>query len=154
MTIDHNVAPETNPSEDLSPPVASPPSEDPKRWPTISDEMLVEYLAATQPYTIVILRAGPNRSMPGAQEVIWEHGRRNLSMRVAGLLPMIFPVAGGQEVCGVGIFNADPEAVGAIMAQDPAVQAGTITYDVYPTRSFPGDTLPKPSVAEARSDKS
>lgn len=28
------------------------------------------------------------------------------------------------------------------MDEDPGVQAGVFTYQIHPTRSFPGDTLP------------
>ena len=43
---------------------------------------------------------------------------------------------------GVGIFDATVEEVQAIIDGDPAVQAGLLTYQVLPTRSFPGDALP------------
>src|SRR5215469_12418488 len=102
MKIDHELAPDAAP-------VLS--TEDPSSWPTITDEIMLESLAATRPYTLVILKPGPNYSVPGAREIIWEHGRRNMSMRAAGLMPLIFPIPGGGEVCGVGIFNSDPEAV-------------------------------------------
>jgi hypothetical protein len=49
--------------------------------------------------------------MPGARDIIWEHGRCNVSMRAAGLMSLIFPIADGGEVCGIGIFNADPEVI-------------------------------------------
>jgi hypothetical protein len=45
-------------------------------------------------------------------------------------------------VTGVGIFDADPAEVEKIMAGDPGVQAGVFTYDIHPTRSFPGSALP------------
>jgi hypothetical protein len=156
MDVDQEFEQEKNSPEELSSPDAIPPgpSEDLMNWPTITDEMMMENKTITRPYTMVILKAGPNFSMSGAQKIIWEHGRRNLSMRAAGLMSMIFPVDDGGEVCGVGIFNADPEAIQRIMAQDPAVQAGIFTFGVHPTRSFPGDALPKPSVAQASHDQS
>jgi hypothetical protein len=156
MDVDQEFAQGKNRSGGLTSPDAAPPrrSEDPMNWPSITDEMMMENQTVTRPYTIVILKAGPNISTPGVEKIIWEHGRRNLSMRAAGLLSLIFPVADGGEVCGVGIFNADPEAIQRIMARDPAVQAGVFTFDVHPTRSFPGDALPKPLVAEASHDQS
>lgn len=156
MDVDQEFEQEKNRPGELTSPDAAPPlpSEDLTNWPTITDEMMMENKTVTRPYMMVILKAGPNISTPGAEKIIWEHGRRNLSMRAAGLMSMIFPVDDGGEVCGVGIFNADPEAIQRIMAQDPAVQAGVFTIDVHPTRSFPGDALPKPSVVQASHDQS
>jgi hypothetical protein len=125
-----------------------------QNWPTITDEMMVEYRTSTQPYTLVILNAGPQSEAPGADKIIWEHGRRFLAMRAAGLLPLILPVADGSGVWGAAIFNADPDAVQRIMAQDPAVQAAVLTFEVHPTRSFPGDALPRPAGAEEGEDGS
>jgi hypothetical protein len=51
-------------------------------------------------------------------------------------------VADGSDVNGLAIFNADPDRVRAIMAEDPGVKAGVFTFDIHPTRSFPGDRLP------------
>ena len=156
MDVDQEFPQGKNRPGERTSPEAVPPysSEDLMNWPTITDEMMMENKTVTRPYTMVILKAGPNIATPGVEKIIWEHGRRNLSMRAAGLLSMIFPVADGGDVCGVGIFNADPEATQRIMAQDPAVQAGVFTFDVHPTRSFPGDALPNPSVAEASQDQS
>jgi hypothetical protein len=44
---------------------------------------------------------------------------------------------------GVYIFNADMEKVKEIMEADPAIKAGIFTYELHPSRSFPGDELPK-----------
>lgn len=132
---------------------SSPPSAASMNWPTITDDMMLELKTRTRPYTLVILKAGPQRSMPGVEQLIWEHGRRNLSLRAAGLLSFIFPVADGGDVCGVGIFNAESEGVQQIMAQDPAIQAGVFTCEVHPTRSFPGDALPHPSDAQGHPDQ-
>jgi hypothetical protein len=115
--------------------------------PEITDEMMREALATTRGYTIVILKAGPNFSAQGerSQEVdniVWEHGRRNFALRAAGLLSIVCPVADGSGVNGLAIFNADPDRVRAIMTEDPGVKAGVFTFDIHPTRSFPGDCLP------------
>jgi len=116
--------------------------------PEVTDEMLTRSLEAVRPYTIVVLKPGPKFSLPGPDrdagvaKIIWEHGKRNLALRAAGLLPIVCPVADGSGVAGVGIFDATPEDVERIMAGDPAVEAGVLTYEIHPTRSFPGSTLP------------
>jgi hypothetical protein len=116
--------------------------------PQVSDEMLQEALQHIRQYTVVILRAGPRFDPPGpgrdpgVARIIWEHGKRNFALRTAGLMPIICPVADGSGVVGVSIFDADPEEVDRIMAGDPGVRAGLFTYEIHPTHSFPGSSLP------------
>jgi hypothetical protein len=119
--------------------------------PEVTDEMLREALPSAVPYTVVVLRAGPKFSMPGpnrddwVSKIIWRHGKRNFALRAAGLMPIVCPVADGSGVTGVGIFAASPEDVDRIMSQDPGVKEGVFTYDIHPTRAFPGSALPQPS---------
>lgn len=110
---------------------------------TITDEFMRQMRSTTKQYSIVILKAGPNKSEEGAEKILWEHGRRNYALRAAGLLSIVCPISDGSNVAGVGIFNATVEDVKQLMDEDPAVQAGVLTYEVHPTRSFPGDSIPK-----------
>jgi len=109
---------------------------------TISDEFMRAMLAKTKPYTPVPLRATPKLHEPGGDAVVWEQGRRNFSLRADGTLAIVCPVRDGSEWSGVGIFDAAAEEVVRIMDEDPGVKAGIFTYEVHPTRSFPGDSLP------------
>jgi len=116
--------------------------------PEVTDEQLQEALPTTRPYTIVVLKAGPKYQMPGpdrdqdVEKVIWAHGKRNFALRLAGLMPNVCPVADGSGVTGISIFDATPDDVDRIMSLDAGVQAGIFTYDIHPTRSFPGSILP------------
>jgi hypothetical protein len=80
-------------------------------------------------------------------DVAWinKHGKRNFALRTAGLMPIVCPVADGSGVTGVGIFAASPEEVERIMSGDPGVKEGMFTYDIHPTRTFPGSALPPPT---------
>lgn len=121
---------------------------DDSQLPTVTDEMLTQARSLLRPYTAVILRAGPNFSMPGpgrddgVAAIIWEHGKRNFALRTAGLMPIVCPVADGSGVTGISLFDADPEDVERIMSADPGVTAGVFTFEVHATRSFPGSCLP------------
>jgi hypothetical protein len=53
---------------------------------TITDEFMQQMISKTKTYSIVILKAGPNRNLPGVEKIIWEHGRRNFSLRKDGVL--------------------------------------------------------------------
>ena len=110
---------------------------------TITDEFMQAMLAQVQPYCVVILKAGPHKQAPGADHIIWEHGRRNFLLRAQGLLAIVCPIADGSAVAGIGIFTAPVEDVRRLMDADPAVQAGVLVYELHPCHSFPGDCLPR-----------
>ncbi len=110
--------------------------------PLISDEVMRQSLQTLRGYTIAILKKGPAHDPPRSDAIIWEHGRRNFALRAAGLLAIVCPIADGSELAGISIFDAEAADVERIMSGDPAVEAGVLTFEVHPSRSFPGDALP------------
>jgi uncharacterized protein YndB with AHSA1/START domain len=110
--------------------------------PVITDDDMRALLPRARPYTAVLLRAGGAYGRPGADAVIWEHGRRNFELRAQGTLAIVCPVTDDTDLCGVGIFDGAPDEIAALMDDDPGVRAGVFTYEVHPVRSFPGDALP------------
>ena len=111
--------------------------------PEITDEYMRQMLATTKDYCLMVLKAGPNRHAPGVDAIVWEHGRRNFSLRADGSLSIVCPVGDGSDVCGIGIFDLTVDAARRIMDEDPGVRAGVFTYELHPCRSFPGDALPR-----------
>ncbi|MGA1977907.1 MAG: hypothetical protein ABSG89_08645 [Bacteroidales bacterium] len=109
----------------------------------ITDEFMRQKLSGTRNFTIVVLKKGQYYNHPDAKGIIWEHGRRNFSLREEGLLAIVCPVNDGSELVGIGIFNADVEKTKQIMDGDPGVKEGIFEYEIHPTRSFPGDGLPE-----------
>lgn len=109
---------------------------------TITDEYMRQMLSDSRSYSLVILKATAKRSQPGADQIIWEHGRRNFSLRADGLLSIVCPLTDEGEVRGVSIFNASLEETKKIMEEDPAVKAGVLTYEIRTCLGFPGDSLP------------
>lgn len=110
---------------------------------TISDQYMKEMLATTKSYTMMTLKPGPNINHRNLQQIIWEHGRRNFELRAQGLLSIVCPVTADADIQGFGIFNADTETTAKILDEDPAVIEGIFLYEVYPIKSFPGDSLPE-----------
>jgi hypothetical protein len=108
----------------------------------ITDEYMREMRAKTKGYTFLMLKPGPRRFEPGADTIIWEHGRRNFALRAEGILSIVCPIGNG-EIAGIGIFDRTLEEVDALMKEDPAVMAGVLVYELHACRSFPGDALPK-----------
>ncbi len=110
---------------------------------TITDEFMRQMLTKTRNYTVVILKAGPKKKEPGADKIIWEHGRRNFALRADGVLPIVCPVNDGSDVSGIGIFHAGVEETKKIMDEDPGVKAGVFVYELHACRGFPGSRLPE-----------
>ena len=109
----------------------------------ITDEYMKEQLALSMPFTIVILKKGKAYKMPDVYPVIWEHGRRNFSLKADGLLSIVCPINDGSELSGIGVFTTDEEETKKIMDEDPGVKAGIFVYEIHPTKSFPGSRLPE-----------
>ncbi len=110
---------------------------------TITNEQMQAMLQTSRTYSVVILRSKPKRREPGVEPIIWEHARRNFSLRADGLLSIVCAINDGTEVSGVGVFPGSVDEVKAIMDDDPGVQAGVFEYEIHPCRSFPGDSLPQ-----------
>ena len=77
-----------------------------------------------------------------ADLVIDDAGRRNSFAARGGVLPIVCPIGDGSDVCGVGVLTVDPVAAAGIVDGDPGVQAGVLTYELHPCRSFPGTHHP------------
>ncbi len=110
---------------------------------TITDEYMKQRLTQAKAYCAVILKATPKRREPGVETIIWEHGRRNMSLQADGVLSIVCPVNDGSEISGIGIFNASVEETKKIMDDDPGVKAGIFVYELHLCRGFPGSSLPK-----------
>ena len=108
----------------------------------ITDEFMTRMLAKTRSYCIVILKDGPNHGKADRKKIVWEHGRRNFTLRRDGVLPIVCPITDDSEVSGVMIFEGSLDAVKKIMDEDPAVKEGIFTFEMHPCKSFPGDSLP------------
>lgn len=121
---------------------------DDTQLPALSDEEFLALRATVRPFTVCILKGGPSFETPGRDptigvtRIIWQHGKRNTALRLAGLMPVICPVSDGSEVKGICILDATPDEADRIMAGDPAVRAGVLTYEIHASRSYAGSTLP------------
>ncbi len=109
----------------------------------ITDEEMRDRISKAKNYTLLILKKAEKYGEPGADKLIWEHGRRNFQLRAEGVLAIVCPIRDGSEVAGIGIFNASPEETNKIYEADPAIQAGVLSFEVHACSGFPGDSLPK-----------
>jgi hypothetical protein len=109
---------------------------------SFTDDYMKERLSQAKPYTAAILRKGPAYQNADSFRIVWEHGRRNFLLQKEGLLPIVCPVNDGTDVAGVGLFTTDIEHTKLILEDDPAIKAGILTYEIHPSVSFPGSSLP------------
>lgn len=116
--------------------------------PEVSDQDFDTARETLRAYTAVVLRPGPAFERPGPDRgahvtaTILAHAKRNYALHLAGLLPVVCPVADGSDVVGLSLFDASPDDVERIMVNDPGVRAEIFAYEVHPTWSFPGSALP------------
>ncbi len=109
---------------------------------TITDDYMRQMIPTAKTYSLVLLKAGPSRHEPGADKIIWEHGRRNFALRADGVLSIVCPVGDGSDLCGLYIFNTSLEETGRIMDEAPGVKAGIFVYELHACRGFAGSCLP------------
>jgi hypothetical protein len=105
----------------------------------ITDEQMRQMLPKAKNCCIVLLKAEPRRFEPGVEKILWEHGRRNFSLKTDGIMPVVCQVIDGSYLSGVGIFYAGAEEVKKIMDEDPGVKAGVFSYEIHPCRGFIDD---------------
>lgn len=108
----------------------------------LAEEDFRAVLQTVTPYTMVVLKPAPNYEADGAGDIIARHGNRNLGLQRLGYLPIILPVRSNPAMSGVGVFTTDLGTTREIIETDPAVEAGVLAYEIYPTVSFPGSSLP------------
>ena len=113
--------------------------------PTISDEFMRERLAQAQSYALVIMRRNAKLKRPEVDPIIWEHGRRNMALQEAGLMPIVCPVRDESEYAGICILTVSLDRAREIFSEDPGVKAGIFALEVHPVGGFPGSALPRGS---------
>lgn len=107
----------------------------------MSDDAMRARIAAAHSYTLVLLSAGAHYRSEDARSIIWEHGRRNMRLADAGVMPIVCPVRDDTPLCGIAIMATTPERAADIMDGDPGVRAGVFAYELHPVSGFPGSIL-------------
>jgi hypothetical protein len=119
-----------------------------RQLPTITDALMRQrlnqfrsYTIETRPYTLGLLcQIASDAPQDAAASAVWEHMRRMIALMEDGTLVMMLAgtPAGDPEWGGLGVFDAAPAEVRAILETDPLVQAGLCTLEVHPAVVFPG----------------
>ena len=120
---------------------------DEESLPQMTEEEFAAFRQRARPFTVVILKAGPKFERPDPTfqsevgKIIYSHGKRNVQLHMAGIMPIVCPVNDGSGISGTCVFDTTPEEAELIMSRDPGVMAGVFTYEIHQSRSFPGSTL-------------
>lgn len=107
----------------------------------VTDEQIRDLAATAQPYSVAILRWGPERNSDGAHTIELEHQRRMVSLRADGVIAILCPID-SDTMAGVAIMTVPTHEAEAIMNADPCVRAHMIVCDVHACHCFPGDKIP------------
>lgn len=109
---------------------------------TFTDDAMNEQVMNAQPYSLVLLKAGPNSKHDTAPDLMWEHARRNVGLRDAGVLAAAFTVVdSNSETWGIRVFTATVDDTVALMNNDPGVAAEVFTFEVHPCRGFASEQI-------------
>ena len=113
----------------------------------ITDIEMRENLARMRNFTVGLLRVGPNYQPPDTRDaaqaaIVWEHGRRNMQLKAEGKMPLVGPLSGAAPIVGLCVFAVSIDEARALMAGDPAIQAGIFTVEFATWYGEPGDALP------------
>ena len=92
---------------------------------TVTDDQIRQLTETAKPYSLALLRWGPERHMDGAEATELEHQRRMVSLRAEGVIAILCPVA-SETLAGVAIMNITPGEAREIMDEDPCVRTRMI----------------------------
>jgi len=112
-----------------------------KPLPAVTDDAMRSRIAQATSYTVMVLHTTAAFARPACDAIVWEHGRRNMALADAGLLPVVLPATDDSGIAGYGVFNADLDTTRHIMEADPGVRAGIFRAELHPVRGFPGSRL-------------
>ncbi|NUR70939.1 MAG: hypothetical protein HOU81_08970 [Hamadaea sp.] len=111
---------------------------------TVTDTQIRDLAATANPASIVILRWTAERHQDGAAATELEHQRRMVALRADGVIAVLCPVVDDSEagMAGVLIMSIGADEAKALIAEDPCVQAGMMTFEAHTCLTFPGDPVP------------
>jgi hypothetical protein len=106
----------------------------------ITQEWIMEQVAKGRPYTVLLLKKGPNFATTGHLQI--EHLKHIFSLREAGHQLITIPITDQGELAGLALYaTADKKEAIRLTAADPGVAAGRFTFEVLSCMGLPGDMV-------------
>src|SRR5689334_7656815 len=110
----------------------------------IPPEAVMEKVAAGRPYILLLLRPGKplDLSEEEAATAQLQHLSHLFTLESEGKISVFGPVIGTEGLNGIIIFNtSDRTEVEELMANDPHIKGGYLTYELFDFFSIPGQTM-------------
>lgn len=111
----------------------------------ISPDSIMQKVATGRPYTVLFLIAAKNapEDKDLANSLQMGHLAHLFTLEQQGHISIFGPVINNARLKGITVFNTtDKEQIKALMADDPYVKGGYLTYELLDWFSIPGQTLP------------
>lgn len=106
--------------------------------PEVTEEFIRSSVASAKPYSLVVLRRGPN--FDSTAHLQMEHLKHIFTLRLAGQQVLTCPVMDpGSEIVGIALMPMGKDEATALTAADPGVKAGRVTFEVLGCMAMPGD---------------
>ena len=105
--------------------------------PDITQEFIMERVAAAKPHSLVILRRGPNYDSTAHLQMA--HLKHIFTLREAGQQVLTCPITDEGDIAGIALFALPKEEAAALTSGDPGVKAGRFTFEVLTCMGLPGD---------------
>lgn len=105
-----------------------------------------QQISKGKPYVLLLLKIGPTPSgeTPEDEKRQMEHLQHLFKLKQQGKLPLFGPVSDeNSNLRGIGIFDLPSvEEAEKLIKNDPHIQGGYLSYELYPWFGIRGDTLP------------
>jgi uncharacterized protein len=101
----------------------------------VSDSAMQQLLGSTAPGVAFLLRRGPAYGDATAP-LQWEHARNMFALLRSGKLRSVVALTDGTDVLGLGLWVGDRAEAEAVLAQDPAIRGGRLTYELLTDVTF------------------
>ena len=111
----------------------------------LSPEFIMQKVSTGKPYTLLLLLAAKEAPADEgeAQQLQMGHLAHLFTLEQKEAISVFGPVVNDTRLRGIVIFNTtDKEEIKSLMADDPYVLGGYLTYELLDWFSIPGQTLP------------
>jgi uncharacterized protein YciI len=101
-------------------------------------------LSALKPYTMVLLKAGPNYASEKTMEIVQSgHLPHLFKLQDEGIICFSMPMTDADsDLAGISVYTlTDKEEVARHAANDPAVKAGIFRFEIASCMGLKGDHL-------------
>lgn len=113
---------------------------------TLTAEEIMQKVATGKPFILLLLLTGPTAPPEDQQQtgqLQMAHLSRLFQLEQEGHSCIFGPISNDERLRGLIVFNTtDREKIHGLMADDPWIKGGYLTYELYDWFSIPGQKIP------------